>query len=177
MNTRSYAATVKGACAITVALAASTAPMQGRAATTGNLDVSATVAANCVISSTQAVAFGTYDSVTTNASTPLDAAGIVSTICTYGTAALIRLDQGVNPDTGSTDAAPLRRAANGSNMLSYSLYSDATHATTWGNTTPTGKADTGDGDIRKLTVYGRMPAAQRVPVGTYVDTVVAAVDF
>ena len=177
MNTRSYRATVKGACAVTIALATSAAPLQARAAVTGNLDVSATVAASCVVSSTQALAFGTYDSVTTHATTPLDASGTVTTICTAGTAAVIRLDQGVNPNTGSTDAAPLRRAANGINMLSYALYSEATHTTAWGNTTPTGLADTGDGAPRKLTVYGRMAAGQRMPVGSYVDTVIAAVDF
>lgn len=177
MNINPLRGSIKSACAVTVALAAAGVSFQGSAATTGNLDVSATVVANCVISSTQALAFGTYDSVTTHATVPLDAVGSVSTICTAGTAAVITLDEGANKNTGSTDAVPLRRVASGTDMLSYAIYTDSTHNTVWGNTSLSGKADIGDGAARKLTVYGRMAAGQRMPPGTFVDTVIATVTY
>jgi len=54
------------------------------ATATANLDVTATISANCTIS-TSAVAFGTYDPISANNSTPLDATGS-GQVCFSGTA-------------------------------------------------------------------------------------------
>lgn len=144
---------------------------------TDNLSVSATVSANCTIS-TSAVAFGAYDPVSANASSALDGAGTVTVNCTSGAATTVTLGQGANADTGSTDAAPLRRMKAGtSDYLSYTLYSDTSRSTVWGNTAGTGSAHTGTGTASALTVYGRVTAAQNVPSGSYSDTVVATVTF
>ena len=141
-----------------------------------DLDVTATVNASCTIS-TVALGFGVYDPIVTHAAAALDGTGTVTVTCTNGSAVNITLGQGDNANAGSTDAVPLRRMLSGANLLSYYLYSDAARLTVWGNTDPTGLDDVGTGVASNLTVYGRIPAAQNVPVGAYADTVVATVTF
>ena len=144
---------------------------------TSNLDVSATVSANCTIS-TAPVAFGGYDPVSANASTALDASGSVTVTCTQGSAATVTLGQGANADTGSSDAAPARRLNDGgTNFLAYDLYSDEGRSVVWGNDATTDVAHTGTGTAVALDVYGSIDAAQNVPAGSYTDTVVATVTF
>ena len=151
---------------------------QANAATaTANLSVTATVSASCSISTT-ALGFGAYDPVTTNAASPLDGTGTVIVTCTNGAAAAVTLGQGANAAAGSTDTVPVRRMKNaGGVFLSYSLYQDSGHTTTWGNTAGTSVAQTGTGTAASVTVYGRVPAAQNVASGSYSDTVVATVTF
>ncbi len=147
------------------------------ATATANLNVSATVPTNCSIS-TSDLAFGSYDPAGANASAPLNGTGSVTTKCTVGASPNITLGQGANSDTGSTDAAPLRRLKDGgSNYLSYSLYQDAGRTAVWGNTPGTGVGTTGTGVDVGLNIYGRISGSQNVPAGSYSDTVVATVTF
>ncbi len=151
----------------------------GAEAGTQSLDlaVSANVAANCSIS-TLPVAFGAYDPVTANATTPLDATGTVTVSCTTGATGTITLGQGANPGTGSTDAAPARQLKDGgTDVLAYTLYQDSSHQTVWGNTSGTGVASTGTGSAVAVPVYGRIAAGLNAPVGNYSDTVLATVTF
>jgi spore coat protein U-like protein len=162
------------AAAVTLALGTSGTDA---ATQTSNLSVTASVAANCSIS-TAAVAFGAYDPVGANASANLDATGTVTVTCTSGASTGITLGQGANADTGSTDDVPLRRLTDGSsNFLDYGLFTDASRSTVWGNTAATDVAHTGTGSSTNLTVYGRIPSGQSVPTGSYTDTVVATVTF
>jgi spore coat protein U-like protein len=145
------------------------------ATATADLSVTATVVANCLISTT-AVNFGDYDPISANASANLDAQGIVSTTCTAGSSPTITLAQGTNPAAGSTAAAPLRQMATGSNRLSYHLYSDPGRTAVWGDTGVATPVQ--DGATPKInTVYGRIPLGQIKPVGTYADVVTATVAF
>jgi spore coat protein U-like protein len=139
---------------------------------TANLSVTATVANNCTIS-TATVAFGSYDPVSTNASTPLDGSGSVIVACTKGVTPGIGLNLGANAN-GST-----RRMANGSNYLTYELYKEVGHTNVWGNSggdlyTPSSAPSK---DARTFTVYGQVPAGQDAAAGSYSDTVVATVNF
>jgi spore coat protein U-like protein len=144
---------------------------------TDNLTVQATVASNCTISTT-AVDFGNYDPIVANLSADLDAQGKVTVLCTTGAAATVTLGQGANSDTGSTDAAPVRRMKHSTaDFLSYTLYSDAGRTTEWGNTGGTGVPHTGTGSLTDLDVFGTLLHGQNKPVGTYTDTVVATVTF
>lgn len=151
---------------------------QADAATaTANLAVSATVSASCSIS-TSALAFGAYDPVGANASAPLDASGAVIVTCTNGASTTVTLGQGTHANTGSTDAAPLRRMKDaGTNFLSYTLYQDAGRTTSWANTSGTGVGHTGAGSATNIAVYGRIAGGQNVAPGSYTDTVVATVTF
>lgn len=135
-----------------------------------NLGVGATINVNCTIATT-AIAFGTYDPVVTNASTPLDAQGTVTIACTKGATAQIGLNGGLNTTREMSDG--------GTNRLSYQLYSDSGHSTVWGNTagswvTPVAAPSKAG---RTFDVYGRVGANQDVPAGSYTDTVVATVNF
>jgi spore coat protein U-like protein len=88
------------------------------------------------------------------------------------------LGQGANADTGSTDAAPLRRLKDsGTNYLSYVLYSDSGRTALWGNDATVDVAATGTGVADAHTVYGRVASGQNKPAGSYSDTVVATVTF
>ena len=143
---------------------------------TDNLSVSASVSANCTIA-TSPVSFGAYDPVSANASSPLDAAGGVTVTCTQGASTSITLGQGASAKAGSTDAAPQRQMVADGNFLEYSLFQDSSHSTVWGNTSGTGVSHTGTGTATNISVYGRVPAGQNVPSGSYADTVVATITF
>lgn len=166
-----------GVLAATMA-ALSTATSTSDAATqTANLGVSATVTANCVIS-TSPLAFGNYDPVSTHAASPLEGTGTVTVSCTSGASTQVTLGQGLNAAGGSSDTVPLRRLTDAaSHFLSYSLFSDTNRTTVWGNTAGTGVGHTGTGTATNLTVYGRVTAGQNVPSGSYADTVVATITF
>lgn len=137
------------------------------------LSISASVVNNCTIS-TGALAFGSYDPVVANTSANLDATGTITVACTKGAATTIGLNLGANA-SGSA-----RRLTDGaSNYLTYEMYQDSSRATVWGNSgaallTPAAAPSKA---ARNFTAYGRIPANQDVPAGSYSDTVTAIVNF
>jgi spore coat protein U-like protein len=146
---------------------------------TADLPVTASVSANCAIS-TSAVAFGAYDPAVANAAADLDQQGSVTVTCTTGANTTITLGEGDNADTGSSATVPLRRMSDGAgtpHYLSYFLYQDSGRTTVWGDTVGTGVAQTGTGTAVAVDVFGRVTAGQNVPTGDYSDTVVATVTF
>lgn len=161
------------ASALFVAVGSAAPSMAVAGSAASNLNISASVPDNCTIS-TEAVNFGAYDS-----SSNAEATGTVTILCTIGTSATITLGQGNNAGDGSTDTQPLRRLGQGSNAdkLSYDLYKNTLRSDFWGNTNETGKFSGGTGSNQSLTVYGRIPSGQNVPVGSYADTVVATVSY
>jgi len=146
------------------------------AASTADLDVTASIGNACTISSS-ALAFGVYDPIVTNATVALNGTGTISSTCTLDVPAKITLGQGSNPDTGSTDAIPARQMSSGANRLGYAIFSETTRNTVWGNTDSTGKAANGTGNALVLTAYGAIPAGQAKPTGSYADIVVATITF
>lgn len=162
--------TVAGAIALTLG------GMSSTQAATDDLDVSATVVANCTITA-NALNLGNYDPVAANAAAAATASTTLSVACTSGAAATVTLGQGDNAAGGSTDANPARRLSDGTNFLNYELFTDVGLADEWGNTTGTGVAHTGTGSATSLNVYGSIAAAQNVPAGTYTDTVVATIEL
>jgi Uncharacterized secreted protein len=165
--------------ALTTALVVAIAGLSSTAfaaTATSNLPVSADVSASCTIDASAGVAFGQYDPIVTHVSADLTGSGTISTTCTNGFTATLTLGQGANSDTGSTDAAPLRRMLSGTtDYLSYKLFTDAGLTTEWNNTV--GTTVDGTGAPVSTTVYGSIAAAQNVAVGSYADTVVATVTF
>jgi spore coat protein U-like protein len=146
--------------------------LSGQSAST-SLSVSATVSKNCTIT-TAPVVFGNYDSVTTNATAPLDGAGTVTVRCTKGAPVKLGLDAGSNAQ-GAT-----RRMGRGTtDYLTYELYQDPTHAIVWGNTVATALdiPAAPNQNPRNFSVYGRVAPAQPAAAGNYTDTVIATVNF
>ena len=138
-----------------------------------SLQVSASVTKNCTITTTP-VAFGGYDSVTTNATAPLDGTGGVVVTCTKGAAAKVGLNQG-----GNAQGATRRMAGTATEFLTYELYKDSGHVNVWGDTASTALdiPAAPNRTARNFTVYGQVAGAQDATVGSYTDTVVATVNF
>jgi spore coat protein U-like protein len=144
---------------------------------TEDLEISATVSANCTITTTP-VAFGAYDPVSANASSVLDGAGKVTVTCTNGSSGTITLGEGINKTLGSLPAVPVRRMTDdGTNYLSYGLFTNFGRTLTWGDTALTGVVHNGDGTATDIDVFGQMAAGQNKPAGVYGDTVLATVTF
>jgi spore coat protein U-like protein len=153
--------------------------------TPANLSVTASVAANCTIS-TSAVAFGAYDPVVVNAATALNGSGSVSIACTKGSAPNITLGLGSNAVASQRN---MKIIGGGADVLGYQLYQppnttpgtactfpgatvwDTSAGGTFTPTSPTTKAS------RLYNVCGTVTAGQDVNVGSYSDTVVATVNF
>lgn len=143
------------------------------ASKTANLDVTASVVANCTIT-TAAVAFGAYDPVGVNAAADLLASGTVTVACTKGTPATIDLGNGGNLAAGS------RRMASATDFMNYALYQDAARTQVWGTGLAGGTTMAYNAATRAavaVTVYGTVPQAQDVTVGNYADVVVATINY
>jgi spore coat protein U-like protein len=169
--------TVLAVAALVVSAIALSEEAQASGTATGSLSVTAAISNNCTIS-TAAVAFGAYDPIGANLATALVGTGTITTTCTSGSAPVITLGQGANAGGGSTDPVPVRQMANAANRMAYSLYSDSGRTTVWGNTVATAPGSVAGTDVaQNFTVYGRIPAAQNLPSGSYADTVVATVTF
>jgi spore coat protein U domain-containing protein, fimbrial subunit CupE1/2/3/6 len=128
-------------------------------------------AASCTISTAGGVAFGTYDVEST---TPLDSTGLLRLDCN-GAAKTVTVDLG----RGNAPTFSPRFMRNGSSQLEYNLFIDATRLSIWGDSTA-GTSHYGvvnPPNVIDLTIYGRIPTLQDLPVGSYTDTVVVTVNF
>jgi len=148
---------------------------QGTAAAqaTDNLAVQATVVANCNINAPNVLQFGNYDPAVVNATADLDASTTISVRCTKNSPGVwIGLDLGAN-ETGTT-----RRMFDsvGGEYLTYEIYTDAPGGTVWDDTTGLSYSPTTSAWV-DLDVFGRVPQAQDVGVGTYDDSVLATINF
>lgn len=146
---------------------------------TSTFDVTANVVGSCVITDTQDIDFGAYDPADTHLTANLDASGSVTVRCVRGTAVTVALDQGTNPGTGSSCAAPLRQMIDGTEALGYGLFRDAARTQPWGCDTGNTQQFTAAAPSAPtvLTTYGRIPGGQDVAAGEYTDTVTVNVTF
>jgi spore coat protein U-like protein len=139
--------------------------------TQASMRVAAQVSRTCQIDAGP-LAFGAYDPIGLHSTAPLDGEAIITVTCTKGTPAVIALGAGGNA-SGSQ-----RFMANGTFRLQYDLYQDSTRSLPWGDTSGNWqKLRAATGDSMSISVYGRIPGAQDVSVGTYSDSVVATVYF
>ena len=94
--------------------------------------------------------------------------------CTSGAPYNIGLDGG-GAGAGAING---RRMINGTNQVTYQLYSDTNRTTVWGNTIGTNTVtSTGTGTAQTFTVYGQVPAQSTPPAGVYNDTVNVTVTY
>lgn len=140
------------------------------AATTGSFGVTANVTVNCKVTGTT-LAFGAYDPTS---ATDLDGTSTLTVKCTKGAVvASVQLDKGANAGAGTQ-----RQLLAGADKLSYNLFTDAARSLAWtAATTGNGFTSAGPSTPNTLTVYGRIPLGQDVPVGNYTDSVTATVNF
>ncbi len=147
-------------------------PASAGAQTQADLAISASVAANCKISTTP-VAFGAYDPLGLHATAPLDASGGVVVACTKGSIPTIELDLGAHA-SGTT-----RQMSNGaSGVLPYQLYRANDYVSIWGTGGNALAAPAAPSKAaRTFEVFGRVAPGQDPATGTYSDTVKATVNF
>jgi spore coat protein U-like protein len=140
---------------------------------TANFGVSATVAANCLVSATN-LGFGTYTGVA-----QLTGTSNVNVNCTKNSTYSLALSAG-----GGTYAT--RLLANGTNNLQYNLYTSAAATSIWGDGTASTAVVPGTGAGMAAanqithTVYGVLPdnvTNETQPVGTYNDTITVTVTY
>ena len=142
------------------------------ATVSGTLPVSATVTANCTLS-TSALAFG---SVNVIGGANVDNTGGLTVTCTNGTP--WSASAGVGAGSGASFAN--RRMTAGANLLNYNLYTTTARTIVWGDGTGgTGLlSGTGNGATQNVVVYGRVGSGQTsVPAGSYADTVAVTVTY
>jgi spore coat protein U-like protein len=150
-----------------LALGLPQSPAMAATATT-TFQVTATVAATCLISATT-LAFGSYTGALVNASSS------ISVTCTNTTPYNVGLDAGTA--AGAT-VTTRKMTGPASALLNYALYRDAAHAQNWGTTVGTDTvAGTGNGSAQTLTVFGQLPANQFVTPGAYTDTITATISY
>ena len=135
--------------------------------------VGAVVSPECIIDATP-LAFGVYDPIGAHGTADLDGVGTVIVACTKGMVATVALDLGSNAE-GST-----RRMTSGTDYLTYELYRDAGRGDVWGDDLVGRALSLGVATSKApqhLTVYGRVAGGQDVRAGTYLDSIVATVNF
>ncbi len=151
----------------------------------GTLTARTSVAKNCTVATTP-VAFGNYDPIGANLSSPLNTSGSITITCVKGTTPTIGLDLGLNA-SGSTrrmiDSPP------SGTYLNYELYQPPDNlagtacsfpgATVWGSAganlfSPTAAPSKA---ARTYSICGTVPAGQNPNAGSYTDTVTATVTF
>jgi spore coat protein U-like protein len=113
---------------------------------------------------------GGYDAI---GSAPLHGNGQVTVTCSQP--AIVRLGPGQH--SAGTFFPRKMLAAFGEMTLAYNLFVDATYSRIWGDgTTSTFIQNVGPG-ATTLTIYGRIPGGQPVPVGMYQDLIVISVEW
>jgi len=151
-------------------------PAVATTTTTSTFAVSLTIAAQCVINSTQTLAFGSLGVLGgIGGTTNNDATSTIAVQCTNTTPFHIGLDGG----TGGGDTTTRKLLNTGSSAtVNYKLYSDTNYTVNWGNTPATDTVnDTGNGASVNYTVYGRIPPQTTPAPGTYADTVTVTVTY
>ena len=111
--------------------------------------------------------FGNYDPF---AVADTDITGSVSVTCDSDTSAQISLSAGFGPFAS-------RQMKSGGSTLFYNLYTDPSRLSLWGDGSPGTNIVSFSGTAGSYTVYGRIPARQNVPVGSYGDTITVTLTF
>jgi spore coat protein U-like protein len=151
-----------------LSLADASAQQQNTVSTT--FKVSARVQGNCEVTASD-LNFGAYSSQSQNS---LKGTTVIQATCTPGTSYQIGLNAGTSPGASVNN----RRMVSGTNTLEYQLYSDDNRHKVWGNTPGDNtEGGTGTGLAKDHTVFGSVPASQKVPTGDYGDTITVQVYF
>lgn len=129
--------------------------------------------------SAASMSFGVYDPTS---GTPNQTTGSVTVSCDLigGISLLVSYTIALSSGSG----AYLNRALlNGAATLNYNLYTSGSFSSIWGDGNG-GTSTVSDGyllgllgAVRNYTVYGRVPALQNIPAGTYADSIIVTVTY
>lgn len=128
----------------------------------GILKLAARVPVMCAFVTISSVNFGSYIGTETSGT------GAMTVNCALGTNYAISLG------TGGSGTYDPRQMQSGSDLLNYNLYTDNSYATRWEYQTVN---DTGTGSDQNYSIFGKIPAGQNPPVGSYSDSIVVIIDY
>jgi spore coat protein U-like protein len=146
---------------------------------TSHVTVTASVSNTCTIQDTT-LAFNSYDGLVNNLTTDLDGTATLTYQCNNKTVPSIGLGATSNPGHAITGTTRTMLNSTSTDYLSYELYSDLAHTSIWSTGTgvvtpfPTGVVGNSP---KNITIYGKIPASQDAPTGSYSDTVTATINF
>ena len=127
------------------------------------LNVAVNVLGRARIEQVGNLAFTNYDS--TEVTNPNDAASTLTVLATRGLPYKIHVSDN-------------RTLTNGSQTLTYQLYTDPARTTVWGSTLATAPTFTSSGNAPfSPTLYGRIPTLQDVPGGNYAGTATVTLEW
>lgn len=137
---------------------------------TDNMTVRITIQAECLVSASEELDFGTVGVLTAD----VDAMANLQVTCTESTP----YDIGLGAGLGAAADTTTRQMTAAGNTINYRLFRDAARSQNWGDTidTDTLKA-TGTGAAQTFPVYGRVLAQTTPAPGSYVDTVLVTVTY
>jgi len=141
------------------------------AAQTTTLTVSATVTTSCAVTAST-VAFGSYPG--TAVSPTIDVVSNIVVTCPVGNNYDVRLDNGANANGGQRRMLVTSGPAA---YLNYELYRDVSRTQRFGNANFERVTGVGGGGPQSIPVYARLPGAQVVPLGGYLDTIQVTMQF
>lgn len=129
--------------------------------------------AGCDLESVVGVSFGGYDAFDAS---PLDSTGSITYRCDAGVSALL-----IDLSEGQAASYAPRAMAGDAASLVYNVYLNAARSSVWGDgfsgTDHYGPVTPPAGTSVSVPVYGRVPAGQSVPAGSYGDTLVVTLTF
>ncbi len=134
--------------------------------------------ADCSVSAVS-TSFGSYDPF---GAVAVDSTGSVTVSCQFLIGVLVGYTIQLSSGTGGSYAP--RTLSGTGYQLDYNLYTNAGRTAVWGDGSG-GTNTVSDGYlvsvlfpvVRNYTVYGRLPAGQNVPPGSYTDTVIVTVNY
>ena len=113
------------------------------------------------------VSFGSYEPF---ALADSDITGGISVTCDTTTSLQVSLSAGLG-------SFATRELKSGTATLFYNLFTDPSHLSIWGDGSPGTSLLSLSGTGGNYTIYGRIPARQNVPVGSYGDTITVTLIF
>jgi len=124
-------------------------------------------------------AFGSYSPFSPST---VDSASTVQVSCS-ATIIAVLVSYDIQLSTGQSGTYSPRRMASGSNNLLYNLYTNSARTTVWGDGTA-GTSIVSDSYLvvigttaRNYSVYGRVPALQNAPPGSFADTITVTLNY
>ncbi len=116
------------------------------------------------------LSFGPYDPT---ASQTLTATGFLQLTCPEP--AVVRLNAGVHSQ-GEFTSRQLS-SSNSTDQMHYNLFLDPTSLRIWGDGSANTFVHQVPAGVSTLTIYGLIPGGQRLPVGTYTDTISVTIEW
>jgi spore coat protein U-like protein len=161
---------LKKLAAVLLAAACCLQPLAASATTTtSDMTVSMNIAASCAISSPPSLDLGSV----TDLSTQHTADTTIPLSCSNGATYKLIADNGAHYDSVNS----IRRMANGTNYISYSIYTDSGYASAFPTTLAAATAQAGTGSVVNIPIYAKVTGQALPPVGSYADTVTLTVNY